>query len=52
MSKTMIVCHIIIGLCNVVILVSQAIAYKEEKKLKKAERIICDRIYEDMADAD
>lgn len=35
MSKTMIVCLIIIGLCNVVILVSQAIAYKEEKKLKK-----------------
>lgn len=35
MSKTMIVCLIIIGLCNVVILVSQAIAYKEENKLKK-----------------
>lgn len=35
MSKTMTVCIIIICLCNVVILISQAIACKEEKKLKK-----------------
>lgn len=46
MSKTMIVCLIIIGLCNVVILVSQAIAHKEEKKLKKIQEQMRKREHE------